>query len=159
VPGSNESVALVEKVLSSLRQGEARGVLASLFIVLGCGCLASFARHLSVGRWPTVRGKVVAVVGERDDSQSVEYQYAVEGEVYVGTRRTPRDLLRARDLSAVLARQSGDLAKSGYLAVIYNPNKPSQAFLDRPGPLRRLAVLLVAGACFAAPFMLFRGGA
>lgn len=131
-------------------------VLAGLGVVLFAIYFRNLARVRASGGWPAVQGKVTGswihedATTEEDGTISrryapkVSYRYAVMGVEYQGDRITfgPVTAGSRSNAEKVLARYP----KGGATLVYYNPEKPTDAVLERS----LSKGLLVSGAVFIA---------
>jgi len=146
--------------------GQFEGIFAIVFFALSFACAYSVTYQLRIRSWPSTTGKLLKAATEEfgateivpsdvDYVNSVAYEYAVDGTVYIGKRFSPWTVVATHNLKSLLERQLGDLAPGNAVRVIYNPRKPGLAFLRRPGPIGILVTIACMMFCLMTPVMIF----
>ena len=126
------------------------GVLA----VWGGFELRDRARRMTA--WPSVRGRITSSALVKDSDPMLDgspayyprirYAYVVAGREYCGQRRALINVGVGAALRGEARRVLGRYPVGSEVTVFYDPANPSEAILERPGPVAGPTLLFVLGA-------------
>ncbi len=147
----------IGKILIQALDGDAESILlifAVYFLLMGT---LSLCYQLRVKKWPHKRGQLlrsrIAHVagfewdpGDKSYATDALYEYQVDGQTYQGQKVSPWVMVASHNVRFVLYKQLDriEVGPGNKVSVYYNPQKPSQAILIKPGNLGIAVTVLVA---------------
>lgn len=161
-----ELIESLELAVAAAQTGRSEGFFALLFFGLGFACLYSIFYQLRLRSWPSTPGQLLKadtrefgaaklVPAETDYINAVAYEYAVNGEDYLGKRFSPWVVVASHNLKFLLEKQQEGFEAGQTVSVYYNPRKPAKAFLKRPGIVGLAVTAVFTLGCFATPVLIF----
>ena len=141
------------------------GLFLVVFNAVFLGILFFMRRRMAtVKTWPSTMGTVVASYLERRRSSSnngstnypvVQYSYQVNGQMYQGTKLAPGPEVGGTGAGKVVARYPA----GAQVMVFYDPQKPSEAVLERQAPAQwvmwLVLVIFNCSLCGVLPIIWF----
>lgn len=143
------------------------GIVGIVLVILNAvflGIIYFMRRRMAVvSQWPSTMGTVVmSMIEWRSDSDSgriaypvVQYSYQVNGQAYQSTKLAPGPEMGGSGANKVVAKYPA----GAQVMVFYDPQKPSDAVLERKAPAMWLMWLLLVifdcALCGAIPLILW----
>jgi len=143
--------------------GRIEGIIALVLFVSGLACIRSLLLQFSIDRWPTAQGVLREVGVEQANAskfaadrrfvETVEYEYQVDGQDYVGRTLSPWTVV-ANTRGVPLRRLRG-LEPGQPITVIHHPRKPARSYLRRAGHLGKVFTVALMLVMMSVPWLLF----
>ncbi len=154
---------MATNILATLIIGFVLFILNAVFLTI----IYFMRRRMAVvSQWPSTMGTVMMSTLEwRSSSEGgstaypvVQYSYQVNGQAYQGYKLAPGPEVGGTGAKKVVARYP----PGAQVMVFYDPQKPSDAVLEKKAPAQWLMWLLLVifdcALCGAVPFIIWRGG-
>lgn len=150
------------QVYTAMVSGRVEGFIAAGLFLSGLIGLYSLFAQFRMDGWPTTSGMLkqsdsrqigssAAAVG-RQYIHKISYTYQVDGVTYTGHELSPWKVVAN---SAALLERIQPRPGSGEVEVIYNPRRPSRAYLQRSGRAGKLATIAYSAALLSVPWLVF----
>ncbi len=136
----------VRNVISRAIAGDAESILLVFAIYTLLMCAYSIWYQLRLQAWPETRGKLInrglAHVagfewdpGDKLYATDALYEYQVDGQTYQGQKISPWVMVASHNVRSVLWKQLSrlEVGPENTVSIYYNPQKPAQAILIKPG--------------------------
>jgi hypothetical protein len=158
----NEFFEVPGHVYAAIASGRAEGFIAAGLFISGLSGLFSLYMQFRIDKWPTTTGVLKlsdsqqigasASLADRQYIHKLSYTYEVDGLIYTGTQLSAWKVMAN---SAALLERIQPRPGSGEVEVIYNPRRPSRAYLRRCGPLSKLSTLVMSVVLMSVPWLVF----
>lgn len=150
-------MAHLGEVINRAIHGDAKSILLLFAIYFLVVCAFSLRHQLRMRAWPETRGKLLYSRMEHvagfewdpsDKSYAADalYEYQVDGKTYQGKKISPWVMVASHNARFVLQKQLRriEAGPANEVCVYYNPRKPSQAVLIKPGNAGIAVTVIVA---------------
>jgi hypothetical protein len=150
------------RVYEAIVNGHAEGFIAAGLFLSGLFGIFSLYMQILMDKWPTTTGVLEqagsqqigasSIPADRRYIHKISYTYEVKGVTYTGHELSPWKVVAN---TPKLLQRIQPRPGTGEVEVIYNPKRPSRAYLRRSGLLGKLATIAYTVALTSVPWFIF----